>query len=216
MPPRLGDNLEGDLRPPTDDGFHHLWCSQLPIFQKQRGSRLACSPNLPLGVDYVKAELFEVHRADEAIFLLRKVNQALKGWDLRIKVIAAGYADAHKVASLAPLLMPDVVATADADGCLLDTACKGEGHLLRLLTTSQLESFIQDCRADSLLRALPGSLSGAQLPLLESLGVDIVGIRSTACQGHRIEGRIDKHKVRQLKEAITPSVGTFPRSSLPP
>lgn len=79
------------------------------------------------GVDYVKVGLFEVHRADEVIFLLRKVNQALKGWDLRIKVIAAGYADGHKVASLAPLLVPDVVAEADADRCLLDTVCKGEG-----------------------------------------------------------------------------------------
>lgn len=79
------------------------------------------------GVDYVKVGLFEVHRADEVIFLLRKVNPALKGWDLRIKVIAAGYADGHKVASLAPLLVPDVVAEADADRCLLDTVCKGEG-----------------------------------------------------------------------------------------
>lgn len=167
------------------------------------------------GVDYVKVGLFGVHRADEAIFLLRKVNQAVKGWDLRIKVIAAGYADAHKVGSLAPLLVPDVAAAADADGCLLDTACKGEGHLLRLLTTSQLESFVQECRAHSLLCALAGSLSEAQLPLLERLGVDIVGIRSAACQGDRIRGRIDKHKVRQLKKAITPSVGTFPESSLP-
>jgi uncharacterized protein (UPF0264 family) len=54
------------------------------------------------------------------------------------------------------------------------------GHLLRLLSASQLESFIQDCRAHSSLRALAGSLSEAQLPFLESLGVDIVGIRSTA------------------------------------
>lgn len=162
------------------------------------------------GADYVKVGLFGVAMADDALYLLRQVNRAVKDWNPQAQVIAAGYADAHKVGALALLLVPEVAVEAGVDGCLLDTACKGEGNLFSLLIISQLESFVQRCHAHGLLCALAGSLGEAEIPLARDLGADIVGIRSAACRGDRVKGRIDSQKVRRLKRVILGAAGPCP------
>ncbi len=183
------------------------------------------APNLPgtislaalgaavCGVDYVKVGLFGVRTPDEAAGLLREVNQAVKAWRPSARVIAAGYADAREIGAILPLDVPAAAARAGVDGCMLDTARKGEGGLLDWLSLDELRRFVDLCRDASLLCALAGSLRREDVPAVTALGADIAGFRSAACRGDRIGGRIDTRKVRQLKAALIPGVHVSPSSS---
>lgn len=164
------------------------------------------------GVDYVKVGLFGVRTPDEAVRLLRQVNRAVKDWRPAVRVIAAGYADAHKIGAIWPLDVPGAAAIAGVDGCMLDTARKGEGGLLTLLSLDELRHFVGACRQAGLLCALAGSLNETDLPVVQSLGADIAGFRSAACRGDRISGSIDSQKVRRLKAILSPVA----RASLQP
>jgi len=155
------------------------------------------------GVDYVKVGLFGVQTLDEAVHLLRQVNQAVKDWDPVTRVIAAGYADADEIGAILPHEVPVAAAMAGVDGAMLDTARKGEGGLLTLLSLDELHHFVSACRQAGLLCALAGSLDEADLPAVQSLEADIVGFRSAVCQGDRISGRIDSQKVRRLKALLS-------------
>ncbi len=154
------------------------------------------------GVDYVKIGLFGVSRETDAVSLLQEACRAVRTYDPRIKVIATAYADAYKVGALPPLVLPEVAVESGVDGCMLDTARKGEGNLLTLLDENQLLDFVQRCHNAHLLCALAGSLSEAEVPEVSKLGADIVGVRTAACLGDRINGRVDSKKVRRLKALI--------------
>ena len=73
-------------------------------------------PNLPgsmslaafgaasLGVDYIKVGLYGFKTAEEAIFLLQNVCKAAKECNPKIKIAAAGYADAQKIGAIDPIV----------------------------------------------------------------------------------------------------------------
>ncbi len=77
-------------------------------------------PNLPgsislaalgaasLGVDYIKVGLYGFKTPQEAIFLLQNVNKAAKECNPKIKVVAAGYADAERIGAIDPMLIPEI------------------------------------------------------------------------------------------------------------
>jgi uncharacterized protein (UPF0264 family) len=155
------------------------------------------------GVDFVKLGLFGVTDTDAAHFLLARVGEAVKSWNPAIQVIAAGYADAWRVGAIAPLGVPAVARAAGLDGCMIDTIGKGQGSLFTYLNESQLSEFVAACRANGLLCGLAGSLAGADLPRVQALGADVVGVRSAACQGDRVAGRIDPERVRWLKSLVS-------------
>ncbi len=91
-------------------------------------------PNLPgsvslaalgaatLGVDYVKVGLYGFKTAKEAVYLLENVNRAAKECNPKIKVAAAGYADAQRIDSLNPLQIPEIASKAHVDVAMIDTA----------------------------------------------------------------------------------------------
>lgn len=154
------------------------------------------------GVQYVKVGLFGSRRPQDAVFLLSEVSRAVHAYDPDIMVIATAFADAHKVGALPPDALPDASAEAGADGCMLDTAVKGEGTLLTNLAEGQLRSFVAQCRRLGLLCALAGSLGEADIPQICELGADIVGFRSAVCRGDRASGRVTASKVERLKRLI--------------
>ena len=86
----------------------------------------ACSTwALPsLGVDYVKVGLYGLKTPAEAIFLLQHVNKAAKECNPKIKVAAAGYADAKKIGAIDPSLIPEIAHQANVDVAMLDTSTK--------------------------------------------------------------------------------------------
>ena len=166
------------------------------------------------GVQYVKVGLFGIQNPHDAVFLLQEVCRAVRAHDPGIQIIAAGYADADKVKALPPFNLPAVAIDAGVNGCLMDTAIKGDGTLLTKLGDVQLQHFVSQCKKANLLCALAGSLSLKDIPYICKFGADIIGVRTAACLGDRVNGRVDRQKVQQLKRIIalnaSPSYAPFP------
>jgi (5-formylfuran-3-yl)methyl phosphate synthase len=168
-------------------------------------------PNLPgsislaslgaasLGVDYIKVGLYGLKTFDEAVFLLKNVVKAAKECNPNVKVVAAGYADAEKIGSLNPLLIPEIAQKAQADVAMLDTSIKDGKTLFDHLPEAQLKKFVDLTHAFGLEAALAGSLRKQDLPRVYSLGADIAGVRSAACTGsNRVSGTIKQGLVKEL------------------
>ena len=111
-------------------------------------------PNLPgsislaalgaasLGVDYIKVGLYGFKTPQEAVFLLQNVNKAAKECNPKIKVVAAGYADAERISALDPMLIPEIASKAQVDLAMIDTAVKDGKNLFNFLAVKQLEKFV--------------------------------------------------------------------------
>lgn len=154
------------------------------------------------GVDYVKVGLYGVKTKEEAVYLMQNVTKAVKDYNSSIKVVATGYADAKRVGSVNPMLVPDIARKAEADVAMIDTAVKDGKNLFAFLTTDQFKSFVDATHAHGLKAALAGSLRQENLPAIYALGADIVGLRGAACtNGDRVNGRITRENVRVLVEA---------------
>ena len=154
------------------------------------------------GVQYIKVGLLGTQIERDAIFVLQQVCRAVREYSSHTRIIAATYADADKVNSLPPLSLVVAAKEAGVDGCLLDTALKGDGTLLTNLSDIQLHAFVEQCRAANLLCALAGSLEERDIPHVCKFAPDIIGVRTAACQGDRFTGLVDRRKVRRLKELI--------------
>lgn len=157
------------------------------------------------GVQYIKVGLYGTKEPQQAIFLLKEVCLAVREHDSGIKVIAAAYADAHRIGALPPLVSPSVAIEAGADGCMLDTAVKDRTSLFSHLGDDELGDFVKNCHNLGLLCALAGSLGEADIPRVSKIGPDIVGFRTAACLGDRIKGRVDAEQVNRLKYLIAAS-----------
>ncbi|MCZ7662374.1 MAG: (5-formylfuran-3-yl)methyl phosphate synthase [Thermoleophilia bacterium] len=163
---------------------------------------LAAAGAAACGVQYVKVGLLGPREPCDALLLLAAVCRAAREQDPAVRIMATAYADANKVGSLPPLDLPVVAAEAGVDGCMLDTASKNGATLLSLLGAAQLEEFVARCRGAGLLCALAGSLREDDVPRVHELDPDIMGVRTAACRGGRLDGRVDHDAVRRLKDRI--------------
>jgi len=176
---------------------------------------LGDAPNLPgsvslaalgaamLGVDYVKVGLYGFKSAEEAVYLLQNVVEAAKGYNPKIKVAAAGYADAQRIDALDPLKIPEIAGKAQADVAMLDTAVKDGKNLFKYLSYEQLKKFTDKSHNLSLEVAFAGSLKKEDLPVVYSLGADIAGLRGAACtNSDRVRGEMKRELVRELAETV--------------
>jgi len=146
--------------------------------QVQVSCTLGDAPNLPgtfalaatgaasLGVDYIKVGLYGVKAIDAAVFFLSQTVKAAKAVNPKIKVAAAGYADAQEIGALNPMLVPEVAAKAGADIAMIDTYSKDGRTLLDHLTIQQLDLFVQAVHSFGLEAALAGSLRKQDLTTL--------------------------------------------------
>ncbi len=172
-------------------------------------------PNLPgsislaalgaasLGVDYIKIGLFGLKTPKEAVFLLQQVSKAAKGYNQKIKVVAAGYADAKKIGAIDPLLIPEIAHQAQVDIAMLDTATKDGTTLFDHLTSEQLKTFVDAAHNLGLQVALAGSLRKQDLTIVYSLGADIAGLRGAACtNSDRNNGHITRKLVSELVKTV--------------
>jgi len=154
------------------------------------------------GVQYVKVGLYGTKKPRQAVFLLKEVCRAVREHDDGIRIIAAAYADAHKIGALPAPALPSVTNEAGADGCMLDTAVKGEGSLFSHLGDDELRDFVQSCHKAGLICALAGSLGEADIPRVSEINPDIIGFRTAACLGDRIQGSVELQQVERLKNLI--------------
>ena len=154
------------------------------------------------GVDYVKVGLFGVKTKEAAVYLMQGVTKAVKEYNSMVKVVATGYADAERVGSVNPLLVPDIAHEAGADVAMIDTAVKDGKSLFAFLTVDQLRRFVSSAHAYGLKAALAGSIRPKDLPKVKALGADIVGLRGAACTSEdRVNGRITREKVQAIADA---------------
>jgi hypothetical protein len=98
--------------------------------------------------------------------------------------------------------VPDLARRAGAGGCLLDTGIKDGSCLFDWIDDAALLEFIGACRRNNLLCALAGSLRAEHLPRLTVLRPDLIGVRSAACEGDRIRGRVRASRVAALTRAL--------------
>ena len=172
-------------------------------------------PNLPgsvslaalgaatIGVNYIKAGLYGVKTPEEAVYLMQNVVKAVKEFNSSIKVVATGYADAERICTINPLLVPEIAHKAQADIAMLDTAIKDGKSLFAFLTMGQLRSFVEAAHNYGLKVALAGSLKMEELLAVHALGADVAGLRGAACTlSDRVNGRITREKVQELVEVV--------------
>jgi (5-formylfuran-3-yl)methyl phosphate synthase len=153
------------------------------------------------GVDYIKAGLYGVKSKSEAVYLMQNVVKAARSYQPKIKVVATGYADAERVGAVNPLLVPGIARKSEADVAMIDTAVKDGKNLFTFLTVERLKLFVHEAHDCGLKAGFAGSLKKEDLATVYALGADIVGLRGAVCTfGDRVNGRIDKEKVRELVE----------------
>jgi hypothetical protein len=156
-----------------------------------------------LGVDYIKVGLTGFSTNQEVIVLLSSINKAAKEFNPKIKVVAAGYADAQRIGALDPMQIPEVAFKAQVDVAMLDTAVKDDKNLFAFLSFEQIKKFVDNAHRFGLETALAGSLRKKDLPTVYALGTDIVGLRGAACtKGDRVGGEIRQDLVSELAKAI--------------
>jgi (5-formylfuran-3-yl)methyl phosphate synthase len=155
------------------------------------------------GVNYIKASLHGIKTPAEAVYLIENVVKAAKTYNSSIMVAATGFADAKRIGSVNPLLIPQIAHQAGADIAMLDTAVKDGQNLLNFLKQELLKAFVDEAHSYDLKAALAGSLKKENLPALCGLSVDIIGVRGAACTGgDRVNGRITKEKVAELVQIV--------------
>ncbi|CAB3287723.1 (5-formylfuran-3-yl)methyl phosphate synthase [Methanocaldococcus lauensis] len=153
------------------------------------------------GADYIKVGLYGIKNYYQAVELMKNVVKAVKDIDDSKIVVAAGYADAHRVGAVEPLIIPKIARDSGCDVAMLDTAIKDGKSLLDFQTKEILEEFVNECHEYGLKCALAGSIKKEHIPILKSIGTDIVGVRGAVCKGgDRNNGRIDRNLVKELKE----------------
>jgi uncharacterized protein (UPF0264 family) len=155
------------------------------------------------GVDYIKAGLYGLKTKEEAVYLMQNVTRAVRDCNSSIRVVATGYADAKRIGSVNPMLIPDIAHKAEADIAMIDTAVKDGKNLFAFLTSDQLRSFVDTAHDHGLKAALAGALKKEDLPAVYALGADMVGLRGAVCtHGDRVGGRIARETVQELVEVV--------------
>ena len=156
------------------------------------------------GAMLVKVGLAGIAGVERAAALLAAaVRGATAGSGGRCGVIAVAYADAPRVASLAPGAVTEAAAAAGTAGVLLDTADKDGPGLRDLLSPGALAAWVTRAHEARLLVALAGRLRADDLGFVRDAGADIAGVRGAACEGGRT-GRVTANKVRALRMLCAP------------
>ncbi len=123
------------------------------------------------GVDMVKVGFFP---AIDATALIAALADRLAD---ETQLVAVLFADRQPDLTLLPKL-----AKAGFAGVMLDTVEKS-GGLRRAMTDSALRDFVALARQHHLMSGLAGSLRIDDLPALQPLGADILGMRGGLCDG---------------------------------
>lgn len=146
------------------------------------------------GVDYVKLGLFPSPSIGACIDVLGPLTS-------RHKLVGVVFADRfpHDAAMSAVVSR---MAAAGWFGIMLDTADKRAGGLLRHRTPEQLADFVALARWHGLRCGLAGSLGLADVPLLLSLGPDLLGFRGALCNAAQRTAAIDPRRLLAVARAM--------------
>lgn len=163
---------------------------------------LACYGLTLCGVDYVKIGIYGPKNLNEALKLAGASCKAVKIANKKAKVVLTGYADYREVKCLNPAAIPEVAYKVNADVVMIDTKIKNGLKTLHYLKLNELKEFINKAHSYGLKAALAGSLRLEDIKVARDIEADIVGFRSAACRGNRVNGRVSSELVYELKKQL--------------
>jgi uncharacterized protein (UPF0264 family) len=82
-------------------------------------------------------------------------------------------------------LLPAVAAEAGVDVVMVDTGIKDGKSTFEFMDEKELKEFTDLAHKYGLENAIAGSLKFEDLPVLEKIGPDIIGVRGMVCGGDR-------------------------------
>ena len=156
------------------------------------------------GADLVKVGLMGPRNIEEGIRLMKKVVKAVKGYNEKILVVVAGYADQVRMSSSPNFMsIPSIAAKSGSDIAMLDTFIKDGKGLFDFLNDDQLIEFTNKAKDYDLKVALAGNLMKRNIINLKRISPDIIGVRSVVCEDYdRNNGLIKEHLIEEFKEEL--------------
>lgn len=153
------------------------------------------------GAEYIKVGLFDIQTKGQALDMLLNIVRSVKGYDINKKVVAAGYSDFHRINSISPFELPSICAKAGADIVMMDTGIKDGKSTFDFFTEEELTDFVKTAKSHGLGTAIAGTIKFEDIPSLNRIMPDIIGVRGCVCGGNR-NSAIQRSLVEQLKSEI--------------
>ncbi|MFX0104934.1 MAG: (5-formylfuran-3-yl)methyl phosphate synthase [Candidatus Hodarchaeota archaeon] len=156
------------------------------------------------GADIIKVGLKGPKNEKTAIKVMKNVVKAVKDYNDNIKIVAAGYADRRRMNSSPEFMsIPTIASESGSDIAMLDTYIKDKLGLFDFLTTDQLIHFKNKALDLNLEVALAGNLRKKDIPSINDISPDIIGVRSVVCEGFdRNNGLIKAKLINELKTEL--------------
>jgi uncharacterized protein (UPF0264 family) len=154
------------------------------------------------GADFIKAGLLGVKENAQAEEMLTGIVRAVKDFDVRKMVVAAGYSDYARAGTISPLLLPEAAAATGADLVMVDTAIKDGRSTFEFMSEQELSDFINAGHENGLQVAIAGNVGFEHLDLIKSINPDILGVRGVVCGGDR-KSSIKADLVEKLKRELS-------------
>ncbi|MFW9771066.1 MAG: (5-formylfuran-3-yl)methyl phosphate synthase [Promethearchaeota archaeon] len=154
------------------------------------------------GADIIKVGLKGPKSKEQGINLMKKVVKAVKTYNSRIKIVAAGYADKKRI-NFSPKILdiPLIASESGSEIAMLDTYIKDDKGLFDFLNVEQLIEFKNIAKELNLEVALAGNLRLDSIAKIKEISPDIIGVRSLVCEGYdRENGTIQSHLIEDLKK----------------
>jgi uncharacterized protein (UPF0264 family) len=120
-------------------------------------------------------------------------------------VILVAYADAAEVDAPSPRRALEAAAALGCTGILIDTALKQGPGLFGWLSTEELLALRERAGELGLSFGLAGRLCVRDIPQLQRIEPDIVGIRSAACVESNRNAVVSPAAVQEFRQALLPS-----------
>ncbi|MDR3560299.1 MAG: (5-formylfuran-3-yl)methyl phosphate synthase [Negativicutes bacterium] len=157
--------------------------------------------------DFLKVGFVGGTGAEEVTTVLQEIREGLTCAGFSpLPVVAVAYADTLHMSAWTLTEFAALAQAGRAAGCLVDTQEKNGVSLTAVLSCREIAAFIDACRHRGLFCGVAGSLQLADIAVLQNLGPDIIGVRSAACGGDRLKGRVTAERVRALKGLFTAGV----------
>ena len=199
----LGANFPWAIRAVVDlaDGRVPVSATIGDLEFKPGTASLAALGAAAAGAEFIKAGLLGAKTLEQAEEMLQGIVRAVKDYDPRKKVVAAGYSDYARVGSISPQLLIAAAEKAGADVVMVDTAVKDGRATFEFMSEQDLREFIDLGHASGLEVALAGSIDFVHLELLSRLEPDIIGVRGIVCGGDR-RSAVRAELVEKVKRKI--------------
>jgi uncharacterized protein (UPF0264 family) len=139
------------------------------------------------GAEYVKVGLYDIQTEAQAYDVLSGIVKAVKNYDRNRIVVASAYSDYARIGSIPALKLPAVAQRAGCDVVMVDTGIKDGKSTFEFMGRPELQAFVDAAHSEGLQCALAGSIKFKDIPMLQEISPDIIGVRGLVCGGDRTD-----------------------------